>query len=136
MRSQQGGVFPWWLQGSRVTYKVADFKSSRFFTDLMAFTSACEPPYGSVYPSPIILSSFTIKQPPLGWVQLFQSFFCDFNAAFYICRIRKNDVFCFVNICVFETKIRFIKRMSEFLIRKIKKQDNPQMESVIRSVFF
>ena len=26
--------------------------------------------------------------------------------------------------------------MSEFLIRKIKKQDNPQMESIIRSVFF
>ena len=26
--------------------------------------------------------------------------------------------------------------MSEFLIRKIKKQDNPQIESIIRSVFF
>ena len=38
--SVQGGVFPWWQQGSRLTYSIEFLSTDLSLTELIAFTSA------------------------------------------------------------------------------------------------
>ncbi|MNS72687.1 hypothetical protein D3C72_1061070 [compost metagenome] len=65
--STQGGVRPKWLQGSRVTYSVAQATDSpRDWASRSAQTSACGPPGGCVAPSPSTRPSRTITQPTRG----------------------------------------------------------------------
>src|SRR5271167_2379037 len=49
MASLQGGVRPWWTQGSRVTYNVAPLAASP--AAAKALTSACGPPGAAVAPA-------------------------------------------------------------------------------------
>ena len=60
----QGGVKPWWQQGSKVTYIFEPSKSSiQFF---IALNSACGLPSNDVCPIEIILSFLTITHPTDG----------------------------------------------------------------------
>ena len=60
-----GGVFPKWLQGSRVTYNA---QSLKFFFKLSALCSACGLPFIEVEPVDIILPFFSTTQPTEGFV--------------------------------------------------------------------
>ena len=61
----QGGVRPWWEQGSRVTYTVAP--RARAPASASASTSAWLPPGGWVWPAPTIAPSRTTTAPTAGF---------------------------------------------------------------------
>src|SRR3989344_2196226 len=62
--SVQGGVFPQWEHGSRLTYIVALL--AFLPADLMALISACSSPTFLCHPLPTILPLFTMTQPTSG----------------------------------------------------------------------
>ncbi len=62
--SVQGGVLPWWQQGSSVTYSVAPRADSR--QAAKAFRSACGPPQRSCHPCPMMRPSRTTTAPTSG----------------------------------------------------------------------
>src|SRR5690606_35345021 len=63
--SVHGGVRPWWLHGSSVTYSVAPRARSPAASS--ATTSACGPPYSACHPSPTTSSSCTTTAPTIGF---------------------------------------------------------------------
>jgi len=66
--SAQGGVLPWWLHGSNVTYIVASAGSlPLILQSARAFISAWAIPNFSWYPLPITCPALTITQPTIGF---------------------------------------------------------------------
>ncbi len=64
MAGTQGGVFPWWTQGSRVTYSVAP--RALLPAALSASISAWGPPNCRWAPSPTMASERTTTAPTIG----------------------------------------------------------------------
>src|SRR5579864_4236218 len=69
--STHGGVRPWWLHGSSVTYTVAP--AARPPAARSAATSACASPARSCQPSPTIRSPCAITQPTRGFGSVLSS---------------------------------------------------------------